>query len=164
MAISSACATSKRDRVKIENASDEVWSIVGEVTINSRCFLILGHNNADESAKAPYPPYVSNGDVVRPGVEYVRFDLLGFTCVAVEVDNEARRGLTDLLTARELQIAMLVATGERTKRIAHRLQISEWTVTTHLRRIYAKLGVENRAAMVYRCLPLLERCARTSRF
>lgn len=60
------------------------------------------------------------------------------------------------LTERELQIAALVAQGAATKNIAHQLRISEWTVGTHLRRIFAKLNVDNRAAMVYRCAPLLK--------
>lgn len=56
--------------------------------------------------------------------------------------------IVDVLTQRELQIAMLVAEGRVTKQIAYQLKISEWTITSHLRRIYAKLGVHNRAAMV----------------
>jgi DNA-binding CsgD family transcriptional regulator len=55
------------------------------------------------------------------------------------------------LTAREVQIARLVAEGLVNKQIAVELRISEWTVATHLRRIFAKLGVETRAAMVSRC-------------
>ena len=55
------------------------------------------------------------------------------------------------LTGRELEIAILVAQGLATKNIAYRLQISEWTVSTYLRRIFAKLNVDSRAAMVYRC-------------
>jgi DNA-binding CsgD family transcriptional regulator len=56
------------------------------------------------------------------------------------------------LTAREREICALVAAGCVNKEIAARLAISAWTVSTHLRRIYAKLGVENRAAMVSRVL------------
>src|SRR5262245_35215455 len=56
------------------------------------------------------------------------------------------------LTARELQIVALVAEGRVNKQIADDLRISEWTVSTHLRRIFAKLGVDTRAAMVSRCL------------
>jgi DNA-binding CsgD family transcriptional regulator len=57
----------------------------------------------------------------------------------------------DILTQRELQIVMLVADGRVNKQIADQLNISEWTVATHIRRIFAKLGVDNRAAMVFQC-------------
>lgn len=61
----------------------------------------------------------------------------------------------DLLTKRELQIAGLVASGRINKQIASELNISEWTVSTHLRRIYSKLGIRTRAALAYRCAFLL---------
>ena len=60
-------------------------------------------------------------------------------------------GTVEPLTPRETQIARLVADGLVNKEIATRLSISEWTVSTHMRRIFAKLGVETRAAMVLRC-------------
>jgi DNA-binding CsgD family transcriptional regulator len=61
----------------------------------------------------------------------------------------------ELLTARELQIATLVANGFINKEVASRLGISEWTVCTHLRRIYSKLRVSTRGAMVFRCADLV---------
>jgi len=61
------------------------------------------------------------------------------------------RHFASLLTARELQIAALVAEGLVNKQIAAELEISEWTVSTHLRRVFAKLKVDTRAAMVARC-------------
>lgn len=54
----------------------------------------------------------------------------------------------DVLTPRELQIALLVAQGRINKQIAYQLNLSEWTVSSYLRRVYAKLGVRTRAAMV----------------
>jgi DNA-binding CsgD family transcriptional regulator/tetratricopeptide (TPR) repeat protein len=54
---------------------------------------------------------------------------------------------SDVLTARELQIAELVANGSSNRQIAAALVISERTVGTHLSRIYAKLGVSSRAAL-----------------
>lgn len=56
-----------------------------------------------------------------------------------------------LLTTRELQVVALVAAGRVNKEIANELSISSWTVSAHLRRIFAKLGVDTRAAMVSRC-------------
>lgn len=55
-----------------------------------------------------------------------------------------------LLSPREQEIARMVASGYPSKTIASILNISCWTVGTHLRRIYAKLGVNTRAAMVDR--------------
>jgi DNA-binding CsgD family transcriptional regulator len=47
-----------------------------------------------------------------------------------------------------MQIARLVARGATNRTIASALEISAWTVSTHLRRIFAKLGVSSRAEMV----------------
>ncbi len=52
------------------------------------------------------------------------------------------------LSPREREIARMVAKGYPNKVIARVLEISSWTVSTHLRRIFAKLGVSSRAAMV----------------
>jgi DNA-binding CsgD family transcriptional regulator len=46
----------------------------------------------------------------------------------------------------------MVAKGYANKTIAAVLDISCWTVSTHLRRIFAKLGVGSRAAMVAQLL------------
>ena len=52
------------------------------------------------------------------------------------------------LSPREREIVRMVAQGRQNKVIASVLNISSWTVCTHLRRIFAKLGVTSRAAMV----------------
>ena len=56
------------------------------------------------------------------------------------------------LSPREQEIARLVVKGLPNKVIANVLGISIWTVSTHLRRIFAKLDVTRRAAMVARVL------------
>lgn len=56
------------------------------------------------------------------------------------------------LSAREQEIVRMVAKGFVNKMIADVLNISPWTVCTHLRRIFAKLGVGSRAAMVAKVL------------
>lgn len=50
------------------------------------------------------------------------------------------------LTAREVDVLRLLATGMTDSRIAETLVISPRTVNTHLRSIYAKLGVSSRSA------------------
>jgi DNA-binding CsgD family transcriptional regulator len=52
------------------------------------------------------------------------------------------------LSPREKEIVHLVAKGLPTKAIADALNVSLWTVATHLRRTFAKLGVSSRAEMV----------------
>jgi DNA-binding CsgD family transcriptional regulator len=52
------------------------------------------------------------------------------------------------LSPREQEIVRMVSQGHPNKVIADVLNISSWTVCTHLRRIFAKLGVGSRAAMV----------------
>jgi DNA-binding CsgD family transcriptional regulator len=56
-------------------------------------------------------------------------------------------GAGSVLSSRELQIAELVGTGNQNKQVAFIAGISEFTVENHLRRIYRKLGVHNRAGM-----------------
>jgi DNA-binding CsgD family transcriptional regulator len=50
------------------------------------------------------------------------------------------------LSARELEVLRLVATGTSNRHIASALVISEHTVARHLQNIYAKLGLSSRAA------------------
>ncbi len=54
------------------------------------------------------------------------------------------------LSPREIAIAKLVAQGMPNKLIGVHLQISPWTVATHLRRIFVKLDVTSRTAMIAR--------------
>ncbi len=76
------------------------------------------------------------------------FDRLGAT-----VDAQATRNLTtspDLpagLTARELEVVRLVASGATNRDIADRLFLSERTVARHLSNIFTKLGVHSRTAV-----------------
>ena len=56
------------------------------------------------------------------------------------------------LSPREQEIVRMVAKGYPNKTIAGVLNISAWTVCTHLRRTFAKLGVTSRAAMVARMM------------
>jgi ATP/maltotriose-dependent transcriptional regulator MalT len=54
----------------------------------------------------------------------------------------------DTLSERELEVLTLIAQGETNRGAAARLFISEATVKTHLLHIFAKLGVNDRAAAV----------------
>ena len=59
-----------------------------------------------------------------------------------------------ILTAREREIARLVAAGLRNRQIACELGLSEYTVAAYVKRVCYKLQVRNRTAMVTRCTQL----------
>ena len=66
--------------------------------------------------------------------------------IAVALDR--RRDIDTILTSRELQVLTVAAEGLTAKQIADRLGVRERTVTTHLGRIYGKLGVGSRLAAI----------------
>jgi len=70
---------------------------------------------------------------------------------AIETMVRQKSGLreaTGLLTPRELELVRMLGHGLRNKEIASRLSISENTVKVHLSRIYAKLRVDGRVALL----------------
>lgn len=67
--------------------------------------------------------------------------------VAARVLEKMRRP-DQALTAREAELLSLLAEGLTNRELGKRLFISEATVKTHLAHIYAKLGVDSRAAAV----------------
>jgi two-component system nitrate/nitrite response regulator NarL len=74
-------------------------------------------------------------------------EIEGVRCLFVRTAQKAKKLLV-MLSPREQAIARMVAEGYANKTIAAILDISAWTVGTHLRRVFAKLGVGSRAAMV----------------
>ncbi len=77
--------------------------------------------------------------------------LAGPTSLAVgEIADgiQRRREIDALLTPREREVLAIAAEGLTAREIAARLGVRERTATTHLGRIYGKLGVGNRLAAV----------------
>lgn len=71
-------------------------------------------------------------------------NISGIRCVMIALQPS----MTITLSPREQQIARMVASGLTNQAIASTLAISVWTVSTHIRRIFAKLSVTSRAEMV----------------
>ena len=76
----------------------------------------------------------------------------GVRCLLIRLQPRHTNVPPIILSPREQEIARIVAAGYPNKTIAAVLEISSWTVGTHLRRVFAKLGVGSRAAMVARLL------------
>jgi DNA-binding NarL/FixJ family response regulator len=68
--------------------------------------------------------------------------------VATRVLGRMRAPAEEALSPRELEILQAVAEGLSNKQVGRRLYVSEATVKTHLLRIFAKLGVDDRTAAV----------------
>ena len=133
------------------------FQIIGEFHVNNNSFFIVclqdyAEDNRENSS------YSSSNIVDSSKVGEVEIDGHLYAIVnAKNMVDHVEPNLTTLLTERELQIAAFVALGWSNKQVASQLCISEWTVGTHLRRIFIKLGVDSRAAMTYRCASLIHK-------
>jgi DNA-binding CsgD family transcriptional regulator len=87
----------------------------------------------------PHGTGASGGDTVLLDVEIGEVRLLAL--------RQAQPSPMSLLSPREQEIARMVAQGYPNKTIASVLDISTWTVASHLRRIFVKLQISSRAAM-----------------
>jgi DNA-binding CsgD family transcriptional regulator len=68
----------------------------------------------------------------------------------VQEGGSRRLPMWDVLTPREQEIAQFVSEGLTTRQIAERAFVSENTVKQHLKRIFAKTDVRNRAELMQR--------------
>jgi DNA-binding NarL/FixJ family response regulator len=68
--------------------------------------------------------------------------------VATRLMGQMRQPASEPLSQRELEVLGLIARGSTNREAAAQLFISEATVKTHLLHVYAKLGVNDRAAAV----------------
>ncbi len=85
------------------------------------------------------------------GAVLLEFEVDGVRCQVVTVERPPDPSGVSL-SPREREIVRMVAQGCTNRMIASVLDISEWTVGTHLRRVFTKLEVNSRAAMVARLL------------
>ena len=77
-----------------------------------------------------------------------RGDTVLAPAVAARLITRMRDPADESLSAREIEVLQLVATGAGNKEIGKSLHISTATVKTHLIHIYGKLGVDDRTAAV----------------
>ena len=82
---------------------------------------------------------------VRPDEQ--RADELAPTCRGASTPALTTESSVVPLTAREREIAVLVAEGLSSKEVAERLYLSARTVSNHLQNAYAKLGITKRAEL-----------------
>jgi DNA-binding NarL/FixJ family response regulator len=111
----------------------------------SRALFMGAHGYLDKNSDPP--DFLAalrravNGDVVLSGLPR---NWLGPIAASFERQREA----APVLTEREREVLAVAAEGLTAKKIGERLGVRERTVTTHLGRIYHKLGVPGRIGAV----------------
>lgn len=91
---------------------------------------------------------VSGVAAVAAGQHVMEPDVARHVAEMLGKQNTDRRRCYDGLTARELQMLVMIARGFVAKEIAHELRISEKTVRNHVSNIYRKLGIFDRSQAV----------------
>ena len=93
--------------------------------------------------------YLLKGYVHRELLEAIRSVHAGKKRIPPEIAAElAEHAADDELTAREIEVLRLIASGNANKQIADQLSIGETTVKTHVTNILSKLGASDRAHAV----------------
>lgn len=133
-----------------EDPVSPVSGHVAEFTIDGQAYLVIPNRIKSaisaKQRKSEIKGYSIDGELRIGNNNYIITLAEKHKGASGETERRMRN-----LTKREWDIVTYVAEGCVNKQIADRLHISEWTVSTHMRRIFAKLGVDSRAAMVYRC-------------
>ncbi|KAM3090263.1 response regulator transcription factor [Phormidesmis sp. 146-35] len=143
---------------KSNNNTFPSFSVVSRFYIKDSTFLVVSFQEHDNNDNLPSQQIDST--IAFPFLGHFSCDGNHYAIISTQNTLEDINSDSDrinLLTARELQVAALVALGQSNKQVATRIHISEWTVASHLRRIFIKLNVDSRAAMVYKCASLIER-------
>jgi DNA-binding NarL/FixJ family response regulator len=128
---------------------------LSEAGVNARVLVLTTYDSDSEvlsAIEAGATGYLLK-DAPRPELlRAVRAAARGETVlsppVATRLLEQVREPSQDALSQRELEVLELIAHGATNRQAAANLFISEATVKTHLVHIYAKLGVNDRAAAV----------------
>ena len=150
-----------RERSQLRRHSlqdDTIESVLFQLEGHTYCVIPAGHSDKQQG-----------DDMERPSIEYDGRSICGWLraddrnyfvvtrsdSVKAEPDHSvAKDTLWEMLSERETQTALLVSHGKGTKQIAAHLRISEHTVRTYMRRIFSKLRVSTRPAMVAQLMRL----------
>jgi DNA-binding CsgD family transcriptional regulator len=142
-----------RDKKRVVWAADREHGIDWEVDVEPLQDQLVDAVETSLAARArgdalPTPPRLPTGSVVA--VARIDEDPVfgGARCAAVRVEAPQRPAAIEGLSKREREIARLLVAGYSGVNVAAISGLSENTVRTYVRRLYAKLGVNNRADLV----------------
>jgi len=84
---------------------------------------------------------------IRDGMVWLHPEFISKLIIDLPAANDKRNIYIDKLTSREVEVALLLKTGETYKIIADKLSITPRTVKAHAQNIYVKLNVKDRLAL-----------------
>ena len=116
--------------------SQQDEDLIGAIQSGANGYLLK--NAEPETLRQTIEQVYAGRSVLAPEVTEQVFRLM----------RSKRLGANELLSHRELGVLRLLARGSTTSQVAARLCISENTVKTHVRHIFDKLEVNNRAEAV----------------
>ncbi len=129
-------------KVMMLTYSDDEPMVAGAIRAGAHGYLVHGRFEPDELTRA-VRDLAAGKRIVSPSVAPVIFDLIAR---GEQGGSGPRRDSgPDALTEREREVMGFIGRGRSNRDIAEELVISEKTVKNHIRAIYDKLGVANRA-------------------
>ena len=142
-----------RDRRRVVWAADREHGIDWDEDVEPVEDLLVGAAERALEARArgdalPTPPTIGGGTVVA--VASIEGDPVfgAARCAVLRVETSRKPAAMQGLSRREREIARLLVTGYSGVNVAALSGLSENTVRTYVRRLYQKLGVNNRADLV----------------
>ena len=125
---------------------------IHEVDGHARIIMLTMHSGEEDiyrALAAGVSTYLLKDTVAADLIRVIREVHRGQRPIGRDIQARlAQRASHPALTSREVQIVELIAQGFRNKQIANALEISEETVAVHMRNIFAKLGVQDRTAVL----------------
>jgi DNA-binding CsgD family transcriptional regulator len=151
--VSGAVYVVDRDRKRVVWAADREHGIDWDDDVEPIAEQLVDAAEKSLAARArgdalPTPPRLPSGTVVA--VAKIEGDPVfgGARCAAVRVEAPQKPPALEGLSKREREIARLLVAGYSGINVAAISGLSENTVRTYVRRLYTKLGVNNRADLV----------------
>ena len=111
----------------------------------------LANKLIQQASQLPASDTIYDDGETEEGEVLLDMEIEGVRCLILRTHSKMASA-TVMLSPREQEIARMIAKGYPNKTIAAVLDISAWTVCTHIRRVFAKLGVGSRAEMVAKLL------------
>lgn len=138
--------------VEADGLQDSDWHNLSELPIPVLMLLAMTDPGVVSSALRTGIRGVIPADAtpaeIEAAVQAVHAGLIVTAPEFVQESEPASADLVDPLSERELEVLDLLAEGLSNKLIAHRLNISEHTVKTHVASIFGKLGASSRTEAV----------------